>query len=80
MCSYAAKNIRKHKQLVQTAVLKASYLFFIRNWCRRMFISMCYLGNLLIGIIMSNYINFHEIMCSYETINVKKVLNNLFQQ
>jgi hypothetical protein len=29
------------------------------------------IDNLLIGLIRSNYINFHEIMCSYEPKNVK---------
>jgi hypothetical protein len=31
------------------------------------------LDNLLIGIIRSNYINFHEIMYSYESKNVKNL-------
>jgi hypothetical protein len=31
------------------------------------------LDNLLIGITMSNYINFHEILCRYEAINVKNL-------
>jgi transcription initiation factor IIE alpha subunit len=30
-------------------------------------------GYLLIGIIRSNYINFHEIICSYESKNIKNL-------
>jgi hypothetical protein len=41
MCSYAAKNFKKLKQHVETAVLNASYLFFMQISCRRMFISKC---------------------------------------
>jgi hypothetical protein len=33
---------------------------------------MCYLDNLLIGVVRSNCIIFHEIICNYE---VKKVKN-----
>jgi hypothetical protein len=38
---------------------------FCANQRRRMFISKCQLDNLLIGIIMSNYINFNEIIRSH---------------
>jgi hypothetical protein len=31
------------------------------------------LDNLLIGTFRSNYINFHEIICSYETINFENL-------
>jgi hypothetical protein len=41
MCSYAAKFFKKLKQLVETAVFNASYLFFMKISCRRMFILMC---------------------------------------
>jgi hypothetical protein len=72
MCSYATKNFKKLKQLVYKTIFNASYLFFMQNSYRRMFISNYLLYNLLKGIIRSNYINlFHEIMCHYEAINVK---------
>jgi len=29
---------------------------------------------------MSNYIDFHEIMYSYESKNIKEILNSLFKQ
>jgi hypothetical protein len=67
------KILKKLKQLVYTAVFNASYLFFMKNSCRRIFEWKCYLDNILIGIIRSNYINFHEIMCRYEAIDVKNL-------
>jgi hypothetical protein len=31
ICSYAAKNYKKLKQLVYTAVFNASYIYFVQN-------------------------------------------------
>jgi hypothetical protein len=39
MCSCAAKNFHKAKQLVQTVVFNASYLCFVQKWRYRILIS-----------------------------------------
>jgi hypothetical protein len=67
------KFLKKLKQLDYTAVFNASYLFFMKHSRRRIFKLKCYLDNLLIDIIRSNYINFQEIMRRYEAINVKNL-------
>jgi hypothetical protein len=45
----------------------------VKYLCRRIFIPKCILDNLTIGIIRSNDINFHEIMCSYVSKKVKNI-------
>jgi hypothetical protein len=50
-------------------VFNAYYLCFVQNLCRRISISKFQLENLIIDIFQSNYINFQEIMRSYEAIN-----------
>jgi hypothetical protein len=74
--SYAAKNYGKLKQLVETAVFNESFVCFMKNKCRRVFISKCELDNILIDIIRNNYVNFCEIMYSNEAKKLKKNSDN----
>jgi hypothetical protein len=67
------KILKNSNNLFKQLFFNASYLFFMQKSCRRMSISKCSLDNLEIGITRSNYINFHEILCRYEAINVKNL-------
>jgi hypothetical protein len=42
-------------------------------FCAKLALSMFQLANFIIGVIRSNYINLHEIICSFVTKNYEKL-------
>jgi hypothetical protein len=58
---------KKLKQLLKKTIFSESYLCFVQNLRRTIFISKHLLDNPLIGLTGSNHINFHKIMCSSDS-------------
>jgi len=61
MPRYEAKCDEKLKQPVQTAAFNASKLSFVKNHCRKIYKLMYYFENIITDIIISIYINSHEL-------------------